>query len=472
MRRNCSHAAPTFDTRLWSPTQQVHAREDTLISMSRDSQTRSQHSPRQATVEPDQGDELAGDLVYDPDDEAADIGGGDPQFLAQLFAGFGDNSSAARGRPPAGKGWAEVAVGGASSPVKPGLVAQGARPSAKDGSMPNPYVALVELVLGGGTANAPRNKWEADHAEKSYSDTDHLIDLVSAGASAMAGGATYGALGRSGMTVVGAGAGAGAVGGLTQRATGDLLHARASDPVDYVRDAMLGAVLGAGLGALGTIGESSSRKTKAPPDEKRDVGLSDRGVRPGPGERATTREEYKAREHRERTWRRGSEADQPLDPGKTPDSQGKSLKGHGHGDHGHQVTPQQQGDRIRTRITPSGRTGRAISAPSSFGSPEAEAEALKKGRAKLEKALKDKTIEPFANDPEPTRFETEVESGRKEGFGRREVKAKGPDGKTLKDANGKIQTRTDPKPLRRARVVFEYVPSAREWRLLTYYPVE
>lgn len=65
-----------------------------------------------------------------------------------------------------------------------------------------------------------------------------------------------------------------------------------------------------------------------------DVGLSDRGTRPAPGERSMTREQWKAQDSRQRAERAVGCADQPLE-NPHPNA---AQEGHGHGRHGYQTT--------------------------------------------------------------------------------------------------------------------------------------
>lgn len=402
-------------------------------------------------------------LAYDLDDG---IGGGDPNAAFELFAHLSeDDHRAPRGLPPLPEQLLKMATTGASRPMKPGLIAEGARPPVTPKHGGSKFVQSVMDVLttidGGGIANAPGDEEEARNAPKSLTDTEHLLSLLTLGGAAVAGGAVAGGLTRAGASNVLANAAGGAAAGGVMRAGTDIVEGSASSPGTYLRDMLIGAAAG---GALSPA-EKRPPISKVAPQEPADVGLSDRGYRPRPGERSTTRAQHKS----QRGEARVAKADQPLDP--APGSN-KARRGHGHADHGHQTTAAQQKNRIRTGITPGGRPAPPPSEASSFGSPAAEAEALARGRKQLDRALKNGTARPFTKKGKPARFEADVETNRKEGFGRREVAEVGPDGEPLLDADGKQVPRSDPTPLRRARVVFEYVPSANEWRPLTYYPKE
>jgi len=182
--------------------------------------------------------------------------------------------------------------------------------------------------------------------------------------------------------------------------------------------------------------------------------------------------------------------DQPLE-NPNPNA---ATQGHGHGRHGHQTTPAQQQDRIRTGRTPDGEVKPAGTA-SRFRSPQAEAEALGRGRTALQNKLKDDVglprnhpdaIEPSHIDPatgdrlyfdqatgRPARVPVDVRTNNPGGFAdSREVAQRtgGPSSPYVLDASGNRIPITEAGPIPTARVVWEYVPSAREWRLLTYFP--
>jgi hypothetical protein len=197
-----------------------------------------------------------------------------------------------------------------------------------------------------------------------------------------------------------------------------------------------------------------------------DVGLADQGYRPQAGERSMTREQWQAQERRRRAERTTGHADQPLEP----IDPAKSQHGHGHGDHGYHTTAAQQGDRIRTGITPSGRAGKPVSKASHFHSPEAEAEAIGRARRQLKTDQKAGSVTNFDAEGEPTRHGVTVPTNRKDGYGHRVVKQKDASGTVIKDSSGKPLTTTDPTALRQAKVIWEYVPSKNEWHPVTYFP--
>jgi hypothetical protein len=181
-------------------------------------------------------------------------------------------------------------------------------------------------------------------------------------------------------------------------------------------------------------------------------------------------------EVRRRAEDKVSAVDQPLE-GQTP-------VGHGHSRHGHQTTDAQQAERIRTGIAPDGvwaPTNRATR----FRSPEAEAEAFDRGRAELEADLLRDAVAGWADpqaggksfvDPSTgalARHTVWVRSSDPRGFGEavhvpRRVGGAG--SQKLRDANGNLVPQRIDQPHHRARVTFEYVPSADEWRVLSYFP--
>jgi hypothetical protein len=228
----------------------------------------------------------------------------------------------------------------------------------------------------------------------------------------------------------------------------------------------------ADLAKSGEITEASKGTSIAPVQTAEDaaahadVGLADRGYHPQPGERATTREQWQAQERRRRAKQTTGSADQPLEP-VNPD---KAQHGHGHGDHGHQTTAEQQGERIRTGITPSGRAGKPVSKASHFHAPEAEAEAIGRARRQLKADRESGAVSNFDEAGEPARHSITVPTNRKDGYGHRVVKQKDASGAVIKDASNKPLTTTDPTPLRQAKVVWEYVPSKNQWHPVTYFP--
>jgi hypothetical protein len=210
----------------------------------------------------------------------------------------------------------------------------------------------------------------------------------------------------------------------------------------------------------GTINPFATRKTNALVlTEQQAQDIEDRINR---GDRSVTRKELEALNRRRRAERTLSQADQPLEPV----NPNKSTHGHGHGDHGYQTTTAQQSNRIRTNITPSGRTGTPTSKASHFNSPEAEAEVLGTARSKFRSL----NISPFDAAGEPARYIIWVETRHPSGFGQQIVKQKDSAGKVIIDTSGKPLTIINPVPLKKAKVIFEYVPSTRQWQPVTYYP--
>ncbi|WP_218079759.1 hypothetical protein [Anthocerotibacter panamensis] len=191
-----------------------------------------------------------------------------------------------------------------------------------------------------------------------------------------------------------------------------------------------------------------------------------RGYTPKPGERATTREEWYKENSRNRAEQTVSQADQMLEPINPQ----KATHGHGHADHGYQTTEVQQGHRIRTKITPSGRMGKRLSQVSHFHSPEAEAEALSRASRKLEAELRSGQIANFDITGEPKRHEVLVKTNREDGFGYAVIKQRDVLGNILRDSLGLPLTTTETNPLKQAKVIFEYIPSKDIWHPVTYYP--
>lgn len=169
-------------------------------------------------------------------------------------------------------------------------------------------------------------------------------------------------------------------------------------------------------------------------------------------------------------------ADRPLDP--VASAPNKSTKGHGHAIHGHQTTNAQHENRVKTGTSPTGVSGKPPSQSSRFTSPQAEAEALGRGRRALDADLKNGTVPHQSTgfvDPTgaPVRHSVNVTTNRKTGFGVAAVKQKDPKtGKVLKDPNNPKQplTTVNSTPIKTAKIVYEYVPSAKQWRPITYYP--
>ncbi|MDF5734753.1 MULTISPECIES: hypothetical protein [unclassified Nostoc] len=169
-------------------------------------------------------------------------------------------------------------------------------------------------------------------------------------------------------------------------------------------------------------------------------------------------------------------ADQPLHPA-VASAPNRSTHGHGHTFHGHQTTDAQQEHRVKTGTTPDKKSGKPPSQSSRFTSPQAEAEALGRGRRALDTDLKNGAIPHQGTgfvDPKtgaPVRHSVSVTTNRKTGFGVAAVKQRDSAGKVIKDPKTKQPlTTVDPTPIKTAKLIYEYVPSAKQWRPLTYYP--
>ncbi|MCE9576333.1 MAG: hypothetical protein K8W52_24510 [Deltaproteobacteria bacterium] len=211
-------------------------------------------------------------------------------------------------------------------------------------------------------------------------------------------------------------------------------------------------------------------------------GIAGRGKRPAPETRAQTREQYKARSGRERAEATVARADQPLENPRPS----AAKEGHGHGRHGWQTTDAEQAMRVKSgrypddRIGPILRTQRPIGRASRFGSPEAEAEALGRGRKELERKLaKDAKTAAATGAPapkyvdqagKPADFGPRVPTNRPGGYGSSQVLRTHPNGQPHLDADGNRVALPDSTPLPNALVVWEYVPSTGKWQPKTYYP--
>ncbi len=213
-----------------------------------------------------------------------------------------------------------------------------------------------------------------------------------------------------------------------------------------------------------------------------DIGLSGRGLRPEPGSRTTTREQWRAEQSRLRAERTTASADQPLE-NPHPNA---SSHGHGHARHGWQTTDEQQRLRVERGVAPDGEQAR-VGRASRFRSPEAEAEALGRGRAELEGMLRADEVPSFRDpttgqrvyaDPAtgtPVRVRILVETTDPGGFadsawvGRR---VGGPSSGFQLDEHGFRVVDHVVRVETKARLSFEYVRSADEWRLASYFPGE
>ncbi len=181
----------------------------------------------------------------------------------------------------------------------------------------------------------------------------------------------------------------------------------------------------------------------------------------------TTREEWKTAYSKRRAIRTVWQADKPLE-----NSHPKATKdGHGHARHGYHTTDDQQARRIRDGTTPDGKKGQKVGIASRFISPEAEAEALGRGRRKLRIDLKnggvkpprDATGNPIYTDSTgfPFRPTTSVTTNRKDGFGKAVIK---------ENKAGQIKVKEDPTLKSKATLVWEYALSTGEWNPVTYHP--
>lgn len=216
-------------------------------------------------------------------------------------------------------------------------------------------------------------------------------------------------------------------------------------------------------------GEATAVEGQAIPRLSDDEAAKIWGAGPGkaPQSKPSAREAHKAQSSKQRAANTTSQADRPLEPVNPR----KASHGHGHADHGHQTTSAQQGHRIRTGVTPSGRIGKPTSKASSFHSPEAEAEALGKARTRLNKDIQSGVTPKYDANGEPNRFMIDnITTNRKDGFGYQVVKQKDSNGQVVRDASGLPLTTTDPTPLTKAKVLFEYVPSKDRWEPVTYFP--
>lgn len=186
----------------------------------------------------------------------------------------------------------------------------------------------------------------------------------------------------------------------------------------------------------------------------------------GPGNgRATSTNKHSSTDRAKNTV---SNADQPLEPVNS----NKANKGHGHDEHGYQVTPVQQETRIETGIKPSGTRGAPTGKASNFLTPELEAEALGRGRNELNNSIEKNNIPNYDINGEPNRHAVVVDTNNTNGFGERWVRAKDTNGNNIRDSNGNFVPVKDPTILKQAKIIYEYVPSKNTWEPVTYYPTE
>jgi hypothetical protein len=119
-----------------------------------------------------------------------------------------------------------------------------------------------------------------------------------------------------------------------------------------------------------------------------------------------------------------------------------------------------------------------------FSSPQAEAEALGRGRRAFACELEAGIVPHFIDaatgactyvDPttgEPVRHAVVICTNRPGGFGTSHVVRRQPPPSfaLALDAKGQRVAVQSTTPLRRARLIYEYVPSIDGWRLMTYHP--
>ncbi|MCE9572195.1 MAG: hypothetical protein K8W52_03480 [Deltaproteobacteria bacterium] len=215
------------------------------------------------------------------------------------------------------------------------------------------------------------------------------------------------------------------------------------------------------------------------PDRVADEWLARQGDVPEPGTRAETRAQYRARRSGERAEASVRDVDGPL---KNPNN--PSQKGHGHGRHGWQTTEAQQVERVETGRNPDALVGEPNGFPadeaSRFGSPQAEAEALARGKRALATQLETEAKAAAAAglpppsllqpNGHPRRIRPLVKTHRPEGFGTQQKLRTGPTGAPLLDANGKRVAVPHPSRLGHARVVWQYIPADDRWGPVTYFP--
>ncbi|WP_143267770.1 hypothetical protein [Amycolatopsis alba] len=239
--------------------------------------------------------------------------------------------------------------------------------------------------------------------------------------------------------------------------------------------------------------EGSDRDRNAPYEHAHNVDTGGQGVThdagnsrsigaPAPGDRSTTREKWQAERSCRRAERSVDNVDQPLENPKPT----AAKKGHGHSRHGYQTTDEQQATRVRTGRAPNGlRVKPHPVRASRFRSAQAEAEALGRARTQLEADLRNGTVD-FHTDPVtgqqlyvhpatgiPVRHRVSVPTNDPRGFGESAQVARrvgGLGSPPALDANGSRIPDLIVAPQKTATVSYEYVPSANEWRPVTYFP--
>ncbi len=221
----------------------------------------------------------------------------------------------------------------------------------------------------------------------------------------------------------------------------------------------------------------------APQDGDELLGLAGMGDRPDPADRQMTREEWDEADSRARAEATLArlQPDQPLENPNVNAAQ----EGHGHGRHGSDTTDAQQADRVVTGRYPDQAPteppgGGPIGRASRFGSPQQEVEALMRGQAELDRRLalpagdpeevQGPFVDPMTNVP--VRQPIVVDTNREDGYGTSQVvqRQPPPSNQILPDQAGNRVAVPSQTPLTEANMIYEFVPSTGEWRLVTYHP--
>jgi hypothetical protein len=181
--------------------------------------------------------------------------------------------------------------------------------------------------------------------------------------------------------------------------------------------------------------------------------LYDRGVRPGPGQRAVTQEQW-------RQQRRDQRANQSA----------QSLSGHGHERHPSQVSLRQLSDRVEHGLLPNGEIqDRLPNRATRFDSPQRELEAVGRARAQLEAEGNGSPVFRVSSQGEVkvTTRRAYTVPGSRDGYGRGVEVQRGGNDKPL-PSRWVRRTAQDPN----ARVVFEYDFIAGQWKEITHFPTD
>lgn len=204
------------------------------------------------------------------------------------------------------------------------------------------------------------------------------------------------------------------------------------------------------------------------------------GARPAPGTRNEAREQYRERRSRERAEATVRRADQPLE-NPAPNA---ATEGHGHGRHGFDTTDAQQAERVRSGRYPDDPIGpiqgqrTPAQQASRFTTPQAEAEALGRGRRELDRRLAagnvpgagNGFVNPATGVPQRVRIDgAPMRTTRPGGYGDAQVRQMNGN-QPVMDPNGGFQATPGPTGLTDARVIYEFVPSTGQWRPVTYFP--